>query len=283
MRFTLFGAPVRISPLLLLSVPLMLVLGIRDLISPAAAVFAHECGHILAAKYVKEPVAELNVYPFGAAIRMARPLPDRTAEFFVSLTGPAFSLLFATVAAGVMHYIPQAAFLNGFAFYSLFLCAVNLLPAFPLDGGRMLRAVLSAFCSENAASRIASALGIAVSVILAAAGMVGWPDVNFSALFFALFLFFGAILAKRETTPPVAAIVLRSSALSQRGAMRLSTVAAVSDMPVRAALTRLHGASLLAVVDHSFRLLGTLAEGDLLQGMISRGPDVTLEELLKSK
>jgi hypothetical protein len=147
----------------------------------------------------------------------------------------------------------------------------------------MLRAVLSAFCSEKAASRIASALGIAVSAVLAASGMVGWPDVNFSALFFALFLFFGAILAKRETTPPVAAVVLRGYALSQRGAMRLSTVAAVSDMPARAALTRLRGASLLAVVDHSFRLLGTLAEGDLLQGMISRGPDVTLEELLKNE
>lgn len=283
MRFTLFGAPVHISFLLLLMVPAAILWWGKDMLSPIMAVVVHECGHVFAARYMKEQLAELNVYPFGAAIRMARPLTDRPTEFFIALSGPAASLLAATVAAGIMHFIPKAEFLNTFAVYSLFLCGINLIPALPLDGGRMLKATLGLVFSEKAAMRAACALGIICALILGAAGLVGWPDVNISLIVMALFLMIGAFSARREISPPMAAIVLRGSALAQRGAMRLSTVAAVSDLPVRAAVSRLRGASLLAVVDRSFRFMGTLTEGDLLQGMIDRGPDVTLGELLKRK
>jgi stage IV sporulation protein FB len=283
MRFTLFGAPVRISFLLLLMIPLGIIYSGKDMLSPILAVIVHECGHVLAARYMKEPMAELNVYPFGAAIRMARPLTDRPTEFFIALAGPAASLLAATVAAGVMHFIPEAAFLSAFAAYSLFLCAINLIPALPLDGGRMLKATLSIVLSERAAVRIACVLGVIFALFFGAAGLVGWPNANITLLVMAVFLLIGAFSARRELSPPMAAMVLRGSALAQRGAMRLSSVAVVADLPVRAAVSRLRDASLIAVVDRSFRLLGTLTEGDLLQGMIDCGPDATVGELLKRK
>ncbi len=283
MRFTLFGAPVHISFLLLLLLPAAILWSGRDMLSPVLAVVAHECGHVFAAGYMKEQLAELDVYPFGAAIRMARPLTDRPTEFFIALAGPAASLLAATVTAGIMHFIPQVEFLNAFVAYSLFLCGINLIPALPLDGGRMLKATLGLVFSEKTAMRAACVLGMLCALLLGAAGLVGWPDVNVSLIVMALFLMIGALSARRELSPPVAAMVLRGGALAQRGSMRLSAVAAVSDMPVRAAISRLRGASLLAVVDRSFRFMGTLTEGDLLQGMIDRGPDVTLGELLKRK
>ncbi|MGI6150654.1 MAG: site-2 protease family protein [Christensenellales bacterium] len=280
MRFTLFGAPVHISFLLLLLIPAAVLWSGKDMLSPIAAVVVHECGHIFAARYMKEPLAELDVYPFGAAIRMARPLTDRTTEFFIALTGPAASLLAATVAAGVMHFVPQAEFLSAFAASSLFLCAINLIPALPLDGGRMLKATLSIVFSERTAMRIACGLGIICALILGAAGLVGWPDVSITLIVMAVFLLIGAFSARRELSPPMTAVVLRGNALAQRGSMRLFPVAVVADLPVRAAISRLRGASLVAVVDRSFRYMGTLTEGDLLQGMIEWGPGVTLGELL---
>ena len=283
MRFTLFGVPVHISLLLLLMIPAAIMWSGRDLVSPIIAVFIHECGHIVAARLMKEQLAELNVYPFGAVIRMSRPLPERSTEFFIALSGPAASLLSATVSAGVMHFVPEAKFLNEFASYSLFLCGINLIPALPLDGGRMLKSTLGIVFSEKTAMRIACMLGIICALILGAASLVGWPNVNFSLIAMALFLFIGAFSAKKEISPPMAAVVLRGSALSQRGTMRLSTVAVVCDLPVRSAVSRLKGASFIAVVDRSFRLMGTLAEGDLLSGMIEFGSEVTLGELLKRK
>ena len=63
--------------------------------------------------------------------------------------------------------------------------------------------------------------------------------------------------------------------------MRLSTVAMPKDALAREALSALHGASLIAVMDGEMRLCGTLAEGDLLNGMVRLGADVRLGELLK--
>jgi len=283
MRFTFLGAPVRVSFLLLAAIIAGILWSGKDMLSPLLALAVHELGHLLAAAYMKEPVAELNAYPFGAAIRMARPLPDRTTEFFIALAGPAASLLAATVAAGIMHFFPRAVFLSAFAAYSLFLSAINLIPALPLDGGRMLRTTLGIIFSERAALRVSCALGFICALILGAAGLLGWPDVNATLLVMAAFLAIGAFSAKREISPPMTALVLRGNALAQRGSMRLSTVAVASDVPARAAVARLRGASLIAVVDRSFRHLGTLAEGDLLQGMVERGPDVTVGELLRRK
>lgn len=283
MRFTLFGTPVRISFLFLLMILAGIIWSGKDMLSPAMALIVHECGHVFAARYMREPMAELDVYPFGAAIRMAKPLADRPTEFFIALAGPAASLLFATVAAGIMHFFPKTVFLSAFAAYSLFLCAINLVPALPLDGGRMLKAALSIIFSERTAMRIACALGFFCALVLGAAGLVGWPDVNLSLLFMAVFLLIGVFTARKELSPPVTALVLRGNALAQRGAMRLRSIAVVSDLPVRAAVARLRGASLIAVVDRSFRLMGTLTEGDLLQGMVDKGPEVTVGELLKRK
>ena len=97
-----------------------------------------------------------------------------------------------------------------------------------------------------------------------------------------IFLAAGALREwKRPDLGAVADAMRRADALGRHDGMRMSTVAMPRDLRARDALSQLRGASLIAVMDDSMRLTGTLAEGDLLNGMVQKGSEVRLGELLQ--
>lgn len=281
MQFSLFGVPVLIPWHLLFALPVLAAAGGVSLLIPSVSLFFHETGHILAARAMGEELSELRIVPFGAALRLSGPPQSRSAELFIAAAGPAASLLFATVAAGLMQFFPQLNFLFGFCRYSLMLTALNLLPALPLDGGRILRALLRGIFPARPVDFILLLSGLSIAVGCFFLGLFKWPEIYPTALFFGVFLTLGAFSEwKKGPYNALYSAMRRESVFQKRRRMRLTAVALPAAMTVREALRRLDGASLIAVMDDSMHLLGTLAEGDLLRGITHGKTGICLSDLL---
>ncbi len=160
----------------------------------------HELGHALAARRYGIPTRDIALLPIGGVARLARMPEKPLQELFVALAGPAvnvviaaalFALLFAAGASLVpQNMVLSKNFLANLMWVNIILIAFNMLPAFPMDGGRVLRAVLGMFTSFEQATKIAARVGQGFAVLLGLAGLFVLN--NPFMLVIALFVFLGA-------------------------------------------------------------------------------------------
>ncbi len=152
------------------------VLGVVGALLLFGSVLVHELGHALMARTYRIPTRSITLFLFGGVAHIARE-PERPAhEFWVALAGPLTSLGVAGIfwlLAPQGAPVPATALMGYLAWANLVLVAFNLLPAFPLDGGRVLRAVLWAFYGYERATRIVTALGQAAAGAFILLGVVG--------------------------------------------------------------------------------------------------------------
>lgn len=140
-----------------------------------ACVALHEFGHSLAALAMGGRVRDILLLPIGGAARLEH-MPQRFwQELLLAAAGPAVSLTLAAVlawaAGGVGQTWPRAGRALGYLFWiNLVLGVFNLLPAFPMDGGRMLRALLTPWLGRLGATRLATRIGQGLAVLLGVMG-----------------------------------------------------------------------------------------------------------------
>ena len=160
-----------------------------------AAVFGcvvlHELGHALMARRFGIGTRDITLYPIGGVARLERMSERPWEEFWIALAGPAVNVVIAAVLAlwlylpaGDLHY---ASLVDEFAEYllgaNLMLVGFNLLPAFPMDGGRVLRALLSHWLGRLRATEIATHIAGVIAAIMFIVGAIYWH----------IFLMFGAV------------------------------------------------------------------------------------------
>jgi Zn-dependent protease len=157
-----------------------------------ASILLHEVGHALAARREGIDVAGIDLFLFGGVMRMNRDTDSPGAEFRVAVAGPLVTLAIIVVATAVAVLLAgadsfwDAARLSGRASatpvevvvsllvtMNLFLLVFNLVPAFPLDGGRIARAVAWRITgNRHRATRFAARIGIGFGGLLMAAGVL---------------------------------------------------------------------------------------------------------------
>jgi Zn-dependent protease len=138
-------------------------------------VLLHELGHALTARRFGIRTADITLYPIGGVARLERMPRSPGGELLIALAGPAVNVALALMLiavrglAGVWEPYAGGSFLDGFAFsliaINLGLAAFNMIPAFPMDGGRVLRALLSGWLGRVRATEVAAHLGQALAVI----------------------------------------------------------------------------------------------------------------------
>jgi Zn-dependent protease len=138
-----------------------------------AAVVVHELGHAMAARRFGVPTEGIAILPIGGVARLGA-APRARAEVVIALAGPAVSLVLAGVLAGAAAVVGAGA-LAELAWINLLLAAFNLVPAFPLDGGRVLRAGLAMRVGAARATRIAGTIGRGAAIAMIAFGVLGRP------------------------------------------------------------------------------------------------------------
>lgn len=165
-----------------------------------ACVVAHEFGHALTARRYGIATPDITLLPIGGLARLERMPENPRHEILVALAGPAVNIVIWAVLVlvlrvdmptGPMNRIDPGAqnFLGQLAMVNLFLALFNMIPAFPMDGGRVLRAALSLWMNRVRATRIAAAAGQVVAFLL---GFLGLSSGNPLLVLIAVFVFFAA-------------------------------------------------------------------------------------------
>ena len=287
--FRMFGVPVRLhfTFILLVVFVAVSVLGSPQsngsyaifLLGSLASVLLHEMGHALLASRFGIRTTEIVMFPIGGLSRMERPLPP-TAEIWVALAGPVVNLLLAggifsymiaareaapVDASDLMHPNGKSA-LALLLYGNILLAGFNLLPAFPMDGGRVLRALLSYIRPEQEATRTAAWMGRMLAISM---GLYGLLDSQFMLVFFALFIYLGAA---QESVAAMGRTLTRG-------------------VPIRAAMitefhTLEHGATIRDAANlllsthqqdfpimHGDQVVGLLGRNLLIRALAAEGPD----------
>lgn len=171
-----------------------------------AIVVLHELGHALAARRYGIGTLDITLLPIGGVARLERMPENPKQEIVVALAGPAVNLalagvlLVALLAVGSAPWVGLVslggeALLTRIFWANLLLFGFNLIPAFPMDGGRVLRAVMALRLDRVRATWIAARIGQGVAVVLGLLGLVSNPFL----LLIALFVWFGAEEEARAT------------------------------------------------------------------------------------
>ncbi len=163
-----------------------------------ASIVLHELGHALVARRLGIGISGIDLWFFGGIAKMSRDTDSAGAEFKIAAAGPAVTLLITALCVGIGALVaqgdaldvmllegngavsPAVALLGFLALWNAALLIFNLVPAFPLDGGRIARAAIWALTGErHRATRLAGRIGeyfayllIGIGIFLAASGHV---------------------------------------------------------------------------------------------------------------
>ncbi|MBO0765937.1 MAG: site-2 protease family protein [Hyphomicrobiaceae bacterium] len=157
-------------------------------------VVLHEFGHIFAARRYGIRTSDVTLLPIGGVASLER-MPEKPGqEIVVALAGPAVNLLIAVALAAVlggsfdlrqMGQLEEASssLVGRIAAANVALCVFNLIPAFPMDGGRVLRALLTIRLGYTRATRVAATIGQGLAFVFALLGLLGNPLLFLIAVF----------------------------------------------------------------------------------------------------
>lgn len=161
-------------------------------------VLLHEFGHIAMARRFGIPTPEVTLLPIGGVASLER-MPEKPSEqLLVAIAGPAVNVVIALlliVALGVSMDAdsmkrglasiddPRHGLLSRLAVANIFLVLFNLIPAYPMDGGRVLNAILAMNMDKRKAMRISAATGQALALVFGFLGLFGNPMLIFIGIF----------------------------------------------------------------------------------------------------
>jgi Zn-dependent protease/CBS domain-containing protein len=283
----IFGVPVRLHFTFVLLVIFIVALGARGgesavfnaiyILSLFTSVLLHELGHVGVSNRYGIRTLEIVLYPIGGVSRLERS-PKPKEELWIALAGPLVNVLIAAALFAYLGYMQadihlsslakpsDANLLARIAIGNLILAAFNMVPAFPMDGGRVLRALLARKQSEEQATRTAAAAGRFFAILI---GMYGLLSMQFMLVFIAFFVYLGAsqetaVVVGRSLTEgvPVRKAMITDFRTLEHG----STVREAANM-------------LLATSQQDFpivlgeQVMGLLGRNALLRGMAVDGPD----------
>jgi Zn-dependent protease len=173
-------------------------LNILVVLSVFGCVLLHELGHALMARRFGINTRDITLYPIGGVARLERMPRAPGAELLIALAGPAVNFVLAAgllfllfLGAGEVGFMSiPGVFLETLLSINLMLGLFNLIPAFPMDGGRVLRALLSGWLGRMQATVIAATVGKTLAVCFAVAVLL-WTQ-NPIQIALAAFIYFAA-------------------------------------------------------------------------------------------
>jgi Zn-dependent protease len=164
---------------------LAVVLGVGFLLAVFASVLLHELGHALVARRYGVRTRNILLTPIGGLASLEGMPRAPKAELAVALAGPAVNVVIAAALALILQVTGWTAFglLQPILYANVSLALFNLIPAFPMDGGRALRAYLAMGLGSRRATSIAVGLGKVVAVLMGIAGLIWSPMLAVIAVF----------------------------------------------------------------------------------------------------
>ncbi|MBI5688391.1 MAG: site-2 protease family protein [Verrucomicrobia bacterium] len=261
--------------------------GVGLIVAIFGCVLLHELGHALAARAFGIRTPDITLLPIGGVARLQRIPEHPLQEIVVALAGPAVNVLIALGLFAALGRLvdpmqaehlrqlddPRISGLAKLATVNVWMVLFNLLPAFPMDGGRVLRAVLAVFMRHARATQIAARVGQGMAFLFGLAGLFGNPML----LFIALFIYLGA-----TQEAAVAEIKEIAHNLSVADAMVTNFVtlddrATLADAVEALLRTSQHE---FPVLDGRGQLAGILTRDDMIAAFRRNGPTQPVTEVM---
>lgn len=246
--------------------------GIAFVLLLFAIIVLHELGHALTARRYGVATRDITLLPIGGVARLERMPDEPKHELLVALAGPAVNVVLAVVLAGLAVVLAvdldpaasQQHLLAELVWINVALAVFNLLPAFPMDGGRALRALLAMRMPSMRATEIAAGLGQAMAVLLGIVGLFGNPVL----LVIAAFVWLGA---RGEATSAQLEGALAGIPLGWAAARDVHTLMPDDRIEVAIEYARQGFQHDFPVLDGSGRVIGLLTHHGLLSTLAERG------------
>jgi stage IV sporulation protein FB len=249
-----------------------------------ACVVAHEFGHVFAARGYGIKTPDVTLLPIGGVARLERISEHPREEFVIAVAGPLVNVAIALVLVlffgaridfGILTAVEstKVSMIDRLAAVNVFLVLFNMIPAFPMDGGRVLRALLATRLGYVRATEIAAFIGQGFAFALGFLGLFSNPMLIFIAIFVYLAAageaHFVAIREMSRGVPVSAAMITQYATL---------TPEAFIDEAIQTLIRT--SQSEFPVVDADGRPVGILGRSDLIRALKERGPEARVSSAM---
>jgi Zn-dependent protease/predicted transcriptional regulator len=262
------------------------VTGVGFILSLFFCVLLHELGHALTARRYGIRTRAITLLPIGGIASIEKTPENPREEMIIALAGPAVSfgiaaLLWVLLSASGRPFLPldqlnlqPGTFWQRLMLVNLLLGAFNLLPAFPMDGGRVLRAALALRLGPVKATRIAAGVAQGAAVLLAVIGLYH----NLFLVLIAIFIWFGATAesSMATVTSMLAGVRARNAMVTE-----FHTLQSVDSLGHAAELT-LSGTQKDFPVTRDGELVGVLRQSDLVRGLHDHGKLCRVDQVMQN-
>ena len=250
------------------------------------SVLLHEFGHATAARHYRIPVREITLFIFGGVAQIQEEPKSAWSEFWIAIAGPAVSLtlgvLFEALAQMTTSVSQLYAIFNYVGYVNLALFAFNLIPGFPLDGGRVLRAILwGASRDTHRATLIAANVGRFIAYGFIALGLFMILGGNaFDGLWMAFIGWFLESAAVAQVQQQKLRDILSRYQVRQAMTTHLATVPAHLTLDVLLHQHVLMGGKRAYVVELAGQPVGLVTLHQIKQVPQNRWPTTTVREMM---
>lgn len=260
------------------------LMGIAFVLALFLCVVLHEFGHALTARRYGIKTRDITLLPIGGLARLERMPDEPIQELWVAIAGPAVNVVIAAVLFVALSVtgaptpveeltVTRGTFLERLMLVNVILVLFNLLPAFPMDGGRVLRAVLAMRMEYTRATQIAASLGQGMAFLFGLVGLFTNPFL----VFIALFVWIGAAQESAMTQMRAA---LGGIPLERAMITDFRTVSAHETL-VRAVELLLSGSQQDFPVVDGGTVVGILTRSDLLSALAQEGQQRPIGEVMR--
>jgi len=249
-----------------------------------ACVLAHEFGHIFTARAFGVATPDVTLLPSGGVSRLER-IPEKPSEeLLIAIAGPLVNVAIAVVLIAVAptHLSAQhlaamestsVSMIDRLAEVNLFIALFNMIPAFPMDGGRVLRALLAIRMGHLRATEVAATIGQWFAFALGFVGLFYNPLL----IFIAIFVYLAA-----ASEAQVASLRAMSRDVPVGAAMMTEFATLTPDEHIDAAVETLlrTSQSEFPVVDTGHRLVGLVGRGEIIKALRELGPTAPVQAVM---
>ena len=249
-------------------------------------VLLHEFGHVLAAKRYGINTRDITLLPIGGIATIERMPEKPSQELLVALAGPAVNIVIALLLFGVFGATvdlehaqaglgyEKVDFVGRVALVNLGLALFNLIPAFPMDGGRVLRALLCFRLDRARATAIAAKIGQAMAFVLGFLGLFGNPIL----IFIALFVF---LAATHENLAVELSEATKGALMSDATITRFDVLNAASTVGQAAEKLLSSTQREFPVTDGAGQLRGVLTRNGMIRALTDSGPATPVLDVME--
>lgn len=249
-----------------------------------ASVVLHEFGHALMARRFGVRTKDITLLPIGGVARLEK-MPEKPAhQLLVALAGPAVNVVIAGMLFGALVQLGWPVGINGFGYFggslvaqlmwlNVSIAVFNLLPGYPMDGGRVLRALLAMRMAPERATQTAARIGQGVAVLFGLVGLLVSPFL----IVIAVFVWLGA-----QVEHSVATVKVALAGLSVRQGM-ITDFKRVSPTDPLSRVVEFTLAGFqqdFPVMDDHSRLVGVLTHSDVLRGLAEKDATLSVQDAM---